>query len=102
MSDTVTAPFIPEQVESLNGFQNARCFHPFTCGGDRMDDAHRAYRSEHGGDYGQLIAREDGWFCPVCDYRQDWAHVFMAGGEWREIARRHEEMWEKLRKGESL
>jgi hypothetical protein len=24
-----------------------------------------------------LMATSDGWVCPFCDYRQDWAHDFM-------------------------
>ena len=74
----ITVPFTNEQVEALNAFQNSRQFHPFTCGGDRCDEAHKAYRAEHGGDFGQLVATEDGWVCPVCNYKQNWAHDFMA------------------------
>ena len=44
-----------------------------------MDDAHKAYKDEHGGDYGQLVATPNGWVCPVpgCDFTQDWAHAAM-------------------------
>lgn len=77
---TITAPFTPEQVESLNRFQRSGEFHPFTCGGNRSDEAHVAYAKEHGDpDYGLLVATPDGWVCPVCDYKQGWAHDFMAG-----------------------
>lgn len=62
------APFTPEQVESLNGFQRCGCFHPFTCGKCRND----------------LIATEQGWVCQNgCDYTQDWAHDFMADNSWK-------------------
>lgn len=72
MSERVRAPFTPEQVESLNRFQASARYHPFTCGND------------HFGGGVALFAREDGWFCkqPECDYRQTWAHAFMADGFW--------------------
>jgi hypothetical protein len=46
--------------------------HPFTCGSD-----------EHTPGSPKLVAREDGWHCSDpysegCDYRQNWAHAFMA------------------------
>lgn len=68
-----------EQVAALNASQGSYG-HPFTCGGDRMDDAHRAYAEEEGGDFGQLIATRRGWVCPVCEYRQNWAHPFQFKG----------------------
>ena len=67
-------PWNDETVARLNEHQSDGRFHPYTCGGDRMDDAHRAYQSRYGGDFGQLVATRDGWFCPACDYRQTWAH----------------------------
>lgn len=81
MSD-INAPFTPEQVKALNEFQNRVDWHPFTCDGDRQDEAHKAYQAKHGGDFGQLVATAEGWVCPVCDYKQSWAHDFMEeGGE---------------------
>lgn len=77
MSDTINAPFTPEQVEALNWYQRNSGWHPFTCGNDRTDEAHMAYQKEHGGDWGELVAHEDGWHCPACDYRQGWAHQMM-------------------------
>jgi hypothetical protein len=68
-----------EQVEALNASQDGYG-HPFTCGGDRGDEAHRAYAEESGDDFGQLIATRRGWVCPVCDYRQTWAHGFQFDG----------------------
>lgn len=65
VSKIVKAPFTKEQVESLNAFQASGIFHPFTCA------------NEHGGEK-RLIATEAGWQCPSCDYKQDWAHSFMA------------------------
>lgn len=63
MIERIEAPWTPEQVEALNTFQRSGQFHPFTCGND-SDSV--------------LIAREDGWHCPDCAYRQNWAHAFMA------------------------
>jgi hypothetical protein len=45
--------------------------HPFTCGsGNRIDAAHLDRE-------GVLFATPNGWICPYCDYRQNWAHDFM-------------------------
>ena len=85
-SDTlyfVDAPVSKDQVESLNACQASGRMHPFTCGGDRGDDAHRAYQAAHGGDRGQLVATETGWVCPVCGDPQDWARLWMADWSWR-------------------
>lgn len=78
MMNEIESPWTDEQVKNLNAFQMNGKMHPFTCGGDRMDDAHRAYVDKNGGDYGQLVATKDGWVCPVCGYEQNWAHGFMA------------------------
>jgi len=72
-------PWTQEQVDRLNAYQHSGRFHPFTCGNDRGDEAHRSYAEERGEDWGLLIATPEGWKCPVCDYRQDWAHDFMFG-----------------------
>jgi hypothetical protein len=60
----IMKPFTPDQVEWLNRFQNDGRFHPFTCGCDGCRSV--------------LVATEEGWVCPDCDYTQDWAHGFMA------------------------
>lgn len=73
----IEPPWTPEQVAALNRWQRSPTVHPFTCGGDRGDAAHTAYALEHGQDKGQLVASVNGWFCPVCAYRQTWAHDFM-------------------------
>lgn len=57
-------------TEQRQAFQSRLDVHPLTCGGNRTDDAHRAYQKEHGGDFGQLVAVEGGWRCPVCGYFQ--------------------------------
>lgn len=67
----VKAPWTPAQVEALNKFQQERWMHPFTCGsGNRTDEKHTDGE-------GILVATENGWICPFCDYTQDWAHPFM-------------------------
>lgn len=71
MTDQIRAPWTPEQVAALNRFQREGGMHPFTCGG------------EHAPGLPVLVARIDGWHCSDpygegCDYRQDWAHPFMA------------------------
>lgn len=76
-----------EQVAALNAYQDRGDVHPFTCSGNRSDDAHKAAQEEHGGDFGQLVATRQGWVCNACDYRQFWAHDFMfdqALTEWRD------------------
>lgn len=61
------APFTSEQVRHLNEFQRSGAMHPFTC----------ADHSNH-----SLVATEEGWTCPKegCEYKQNWAHVWMADG----------------------
>lgn len=51
MTDTITAPWSSEQVAALEQFQPP-----------------------------SLVPSHSGWYCPdpSCDYRQDWAHAFMA------------------------
>jgi hypothetical protein len=61
----ITAPWTDDQVANLNAWQHAGNVHEFTCGGD-----HAGSRV--------LVARNDGWHCPGCDHRQNWAHDFMA------------------------
>lgn len=68
--------FTPEEVESLNDYQKSRAIHPFTCGGNRTDEHHLDRE-------GLLVATEDGWVCPYCNYRQNWAHDFMKNRQWQ-------------------
>ena len=78
----INAPFTPEQVESLNGFQQSGYWHPFTCGG-KVD----------GKDCRSILrATENGWVCDHCSYTQDWAHDFMANDKWREAAEWHKKL----------
>lgn len=62
------APWTPEQCDTLNAQQQAGEFHPYTCG-NRKD-----IEKTHADGEGILVATPDGWVCPWCDYRQDWAH----------------------------
>jgi hypothetical protein len=70
MSEIIEAPWTDEQIANLNASQQSGRFHSFTCG----------LRDQHRGNPGVLVATMDGWSCPAsgCDYRQDWAHAFMA------------------------
>ena len=71
MSDLIEAPWTPEQVDALNFFQRDGLMHPFTCG-NRGDAPHPQNEQN------ALVATETGWTCPHCDYKQGWAHRFMA------------------------
>lgn len=51
-ADKIEPPWTVEQVKRLNAFQH---------------DTHRV-----------LVATSDGWTCEDCEYRQIWAHDFMA------------------------
>lgn len=66
----ITAPWRPSQVRALNAYQTAGTGHPFTC--PTCGEV--------------LTATEAGWLCPRDEYRQDWAHAFMADslatGDW--------------------
>jgi len=70
--------FTPDEIESLNAYQQSGRFHPFTCGGDRTDKNHLDGE-------GILIAAVEGWYCPYCNFRQDWAHPFMKDWSWDRI-----------------
>lgn len=75
--EKITAPFPAAAVLALNRWQACDWTHPFTCG-NRNTPEHHAYAKAHGqGDHGILVATRDGWVCPVCGYRQAWAHEFM-------------------------
>ncbi len=63
----VRAPWSDEQVLNLTAWQADGRFHPFTC--PNLEKHHA------GGTV--LIARPDGWHCPHCGYRQDWAWAHM-------------------------
>lgn len=75
-STSVLAPFSAAQVASLNAFQLAGVFHPFTC---PNHDDHRGHLL--------LVASTDGWRCAMqeCDYTQGWAHAFMTDRSWERM-----------------
>lgn len=62
------APFSPDEVESINGFQTAGIWHELTCD----------CGSQH-----MLIATSAGLISGQCDYVQGWVHNFMANGSWQ-------------------
>lgn len=67
--DVSWAPWSDAEVASLNDFQKAGVMHGFTCGGFH-------------GRAVLLIATNEGWECPECDYIQGWAHLFMVNRSW--------------------
>lgn len=62
---SIKAPWTIDQVHALNAYQRLGYVHEFTC-----PENHETSRT--------LLAKPDGWHCPSCDYRQDWAHEWMA------------------------
>ena len=73
----IRAPWTPEQVEALNRYQNDQSKEALTCGSVSAHSLDPKY--PHMGYEGRvLVAKKDGWHCPSCSYRQDWAHDFMA------------------------
>lgn len=71
MSQIIRAPWTFEQVVALSHWQEGKHFHPFTCG-------NREGHPVLNGDNGVLVPTVNGWICQFCDYKQDWAHDFMA------------------------
>jgi len=65
MTSVVFTPWSDEQVEILNAYQNNSRLHEHTC------------LNDHGDLSRTLIATNNGWICPNCDYTQDWAHSFV-------------------------
>lgn len=65
------APWTDEEVRRLNEHQKNERFHPFTCGSGRRTD------KDHLDGEGVLVATNQGWMCPYCDYRQDWCYQTM-------------------------
>lgn len=71
------APWTQDQINSLNAYQLSGVCHPYTCGGgSRKDDRHLDGE-------GVLIATPDGWMCPYCDYRQEFAMTTAADWSWK-------------------
>lgn len=81
MKNKVEAPWTDEQVRRLNDFQNSGAFHPFTCP-EQREVSHNKGEAHKDTD---LIATNDGWVCPECDYTQNWAHKGMLETDWSEF-----------------
>lgn len=64
----IKAPWTDEQVEKLNDFQTCGRVHPFTCPGNSRCPQLK------------LTATNEGWVCACGEYKQNWAHSFMARG----------------------
>jgi hypothetical protein len=65
----IFAHWTDEQVAALNRWQGSGFVPEFIC------------PNEHPGDSGQVIAvlsaTRDGWTCPLCAYKRNWAHDYM-------------------------
>ena len=79
--EPAVAPWTDEEVRNLERWQTCAWVHPYTCGHCR--DAHL-----HGSDEHRLVPTKDGWWCPTCDYRQDWCWGPMLDGPWPDPFRR--------------
>lgn len=93
----IHAPFTAEQVTNLWAWQQSRWVHPFTCV-NRSDEYHGW--TVHVSQMGALWPYEEGWYCPWCDYKQDWAHSFMVDGSIFEINRAMGEWFNGARYGQ--
>jgi hypothetical protein len=72
------APWTPEEVASLNGYQASGAGPRFTCGDNSCREPDRlAGRTV-------LRAAEDGWRCDSCGYTQDWALTLMTDWSWQQ------------------
>ena len=69
----IQAPWSEDQVKSLNSYQKANKFHPFT-GTDSQ------------GNKVNLIATQDGWLAEDNGVIvQDWCHHWMADFSWKKL-----------------
>lgn len=64
-------PFTTEEIQSFNEYQKVGIMHPYTCG-----------NREHSGD-DLLFAKEDGLYCPTCEYKQDNVLQWLIDNEWK-------------------
>lgn len=84
--DQIRPPWTAEQVAKLNRFQHYGFVHEYTClymhtkpcecGGHNP----KCHLCLGGGAVladRTLVATPDGWICPHCTYKQDWAHPMM-------------------------
>jgi hypothetical protein len=63
--------FTDDEVAALNEYQHSGLMHPFTCGNRKN------IQETHADGEGILVATNEGWICPFCNYKQYWAHPFM-------------------------
>jgi hypothetical protein len=71
----VQPPWTPDEVASLNGYQNSSFFEDATCGQDGCKE--------------KLSPTRDGWICPVHQLIEDnWAQFYMLNGDWAEIEKK--------------
>jgi len=75
-------PFTLAEVQSFNEYQKAGIMHEYTCG-KRDDHVENSV----------LFAKEDGLFCPTCDYRQDNVLEWLMNDEWK----KYEDWFTKLK-----
>lgn len=66
----VIPPWTPDQVASLNAFQEDGRMHEFTCN-------HSVCHVR------TLVAGPEGWTCEGCGYKQHWAYDWMADWSWK-------------------
>jgi hypothetical protein len=76
----LTAPFTRDEVWSLNAYQDAQIFHPYTC--PNCDIL-------RWGSNMRLVATALGWVCRNtrengCQYVQYWAHDWTADWRWKQ------------------
>jgi rRNA maturation protein Nop10 len=72
--DKIKTPWTDDEVECLKRWQSCPLIHKFTC---RADNCRQ-----------ELVPTNDGWVCPECGRKQDWAHPFM-------FMREDDEIWKK-------
>lgn len=63
----IVAPWSDDVIEGLNRYQVSGVCHPYTCGSGNRKDV------RHSDNEGVLQATRNGWVCPFCDYKQEYA-----------------------------
>lgn len=58
----ISSPWSKTEVDYLNFEQNGGRYHPYTCRKNTKKCKN-------------LIATENGWICPYCNYTQNWASI---------------------------
>lgn len=79
----IFAPWTKKQVDALNRWQTIENVHPYTCGNRTENHCQ-----------GVLKATIDGWICPFCDYKQNWAFDYMMEEQlWLDLAQQARDRW---------